>query len=83
MTPRLNIGTELRVRVDESSRPRNVHITQLLPKITESMQNGYSAPLPYAEDGSVNALAQRDNQGSVDAGSRSCTPGRAVTASLH
>jgi hypothetical protein len=83
MSSRLNIGTELRVRIDESSRPRNAHITQLLPKVTESMQNGYSAAFPYAEDGSVYALAQWDDQGAVTTGPRSCTPGRAVTASLR
>jgi multidrug efflux pump subunit AcrA (membrane-fusion protein) len=81
MTPRLNIGTELRVQVSEGGRPRNAHITQLLPKATDSLQNGYSAPFPYAEDGSVYALAQWDDDGhSVP---RTCTPGRSVIASLR
>ncbi len=83
MTSRLNIGTELSVRVDETSRPRNAHITQLLPKATESLQNGYSAPFPYAEDGSVYALAQWDTQSPADPAPRSCTPGRSVMASLR
>lgn len=83
MSPRLNIGTELHVRVDETSRPRNAHITQLLPKATESLQNGYSAPFPYAEDGSVYALAQWDKQNPADTSPRSCTPGRSVVASLR
>jgi biotin carboxyl carrier protein len=83
MTSRLNIGTELRVRVGESGRPRNAHITQLLPKITDSLQNGYSAPFPYAEDGSVYVLAQWDDQSAVASASRSCAPGRTVTASLR
>lgn len=83
MSPRLNIGTPLRIRIDDSSRPRDAHITQLLPKATESLQNGYSAPFPYAEDGSVYALAQWDDASIADATPRSCTPGRSVMASLR
>jgi hypothetical protein len=55
----------------------------LLPKATDSMQNGYSAPFPYAEDGSVYAMAQWDDDGNGHAGPRTCTPGRAVVASLR
>jgi multidrug resistance efflux pump len=83
MTPHLNIGTELRVRVSDGGRPRNAHITQLLPKATDSLQNGYSAPFPYAEDGSVYALAQWDNDGHANPEPRTCTPGRSVIASLR
>ncbi|WP_126683325.1 hypothetical protein [Dyella choica] len=83
MTPRLNIGTELRVRVSETSRARSAHITQLMPKATESLQNSYSAPFPYAEDGSVYALAQWDSPDPADPALRSCTPGRSVMASLR
>jgi uncharacterized protein (DUF305 family) len=82
MAPRLNIGTELRVQVNENSQPRDAHITQLLPKATESLQNGYSAPFPYAEDGSIYALAKLDGGSSADSGPQSCTPGRSVMASL-
>jgi multidrug efflux pump subunit AcrA (membrane-fusion protein) len=81
MSPRLNIGTELNVRVSEGGRPQHAHITQLLPKATDSLQNGYSAPFPYAEDSSVYALAQWDNDGHP--GPRTCTPGRSVVASLR
>ena len=83
MTSRLNIGTELHVRVSETSRPRSAHITQLMPKATESMQNAYSAPFPYAEDGSVYALAQWDSPSPADPALQSCTPGRSVMASLR
>ena len=83
MSPHLNIGTELRVRVSDGGRPRNAHITQLLPKATESLQSGYSAPFPYAEDGSVYALAQWDDDSNTAHLPNACTPGRAVTASLH
>jgi multidrug efflux pump subunit AcrA (membrane-fusion protein) len=81
MASRLNIGTELRIRLSENARARNAHITQLLPKATESLQNGFSAPFPYAEDGSVYALAQWDNDRS-NASPATCAPGRSVTASL-
>lgn len=81
MASRLNIGTELRVRVNDSARAHDAHITQLLPKATESMQNSFSAPFPYAEDGSVYALAQWDNDRS-NAVPPTCMPGRSVTASL-
>lgn len=84
MASRLNIGTELRVRVNETSRPRDAHITQLLPKATESLQNSFSAPFPYAEDGSVYALAQwDDNSAANNSGPVSCAPGRSVVASLR
>jgi multidrug efflux pump subunit AcrA (membrane-fusion protein) len=83
MSPHLNIGTELRVRISEGGRPRNAHITQLLPKATDTLQNGYSAPFPYAEDGSVYALAQWDDNGHADPTPPTCTPGRSVIASLR
>ncbi|GLQ50359.1 HlyD family secretion protein [Dyella flava] len=83
MTPNLNIGTELRVRVSGASRPRDAHITQLLPKATESQQNGYSAPFPYAEDGSVYAVAQWDDDRNATNLPHACTPGRSVVASLR
>ena len=83
MAGRLNVGTRLRVRVTPSGRPHDAHITQLLPTANEAMQNGYSAPFPYAEDGSVYALAQWDAKDGAGSGPPLCTPGRSVTASLR
>ncbi|GFZ94023.1 hypothetical protein GCM10011408_12280 [Dyella caseinilytica] len=82
MASRLNIGSELLVRLGDSGRPHRAHVTQLLPKVTESLQNAYSAPFPYAEDGSVYALAQWDDNGQPHADPPTCTPGRSVVASL-
>lgn len=81
MAQRLNIGTELRVHIGESSRPRNAHITQILPAAKEALQNTYSAPFPYAEDGSVYTIAQWDPQ--QGAAPPPCAPGRSVIASLR
>jgi multidrug resistance efflux pump len=83
MAGRLNVGTRLKVSIDQAGPAHHAHITQLLPTANEALQNGYSAPFPYAEDGSVYALAQWDDQDAVNAGHAPCTPGRSVTASLR
>lgn len=82
MAARLNIGSEMLVRLDGTGRPHRAHVTQLLPKATEALQNGYSAPFPYAEDGSVYALAQWDDDGHATSAPLGCMPGRSVVASL-
>lgn len=81
MAGRLNIGTPLRVRIGGTGRPRNAHITQILPAVKDSLQNTYSAPFPYAENGSVYTLAQWDDQGARHP--PPCEPGRSVVASLR
>lgn len=83
MAGRLNVGTRLLVKIDPAGRTHHAHITQLLPTANEALQNGYSAPFPYAEDGSVYAMAQWDDQDAANAGMPPCTPGRSVTASLR
>lgn len=83
MAGRLNVGTRLRVQIEPSGRSHDAHISQILPTANEALQNGYSAPFPYAEDGSVYALAQWDTQDGANAGMPPCTPGRSVTASLR
>ncbi|WP_049621756.1 HlyD family efflux transporter periplasmic adaptor subunit [Frateuria defendens] len=83
MAPRLNQGTALQVQITQLSNPLYAHVTQLLPTAPETTQNGYSAPFPYAEDGSVYALAQWDPGTPTDLSERLCTPGRSVMASLR
>lgn len=83
MAGRLNVGTKLQVKIDASGLTHHAHITQLLPTANEALQNSYSAPFPYAEDGSVYALAQWDAGDEGKAGIPACTPGRTVTASLR
>lgn len=83
MAGRLNVGTKLKVMIDASGQPHHAHITQILPTANEALQNGYSAPFPYAEDGSVYALAQWDTRDAANSGLPPCTPGRSVTASLR
>ncbi|RDJ00166.1 multidrug transporter [Dyella solisilvae] len=83
MAGRLNVGTELKVSIASAGRAHSAHITQLLPTAKESLQNSYSAPFPYAEDGSVYALAQWDDRDAANAGIPPCTPGRSVIASLR
>lgn len=83
MAGRLNVGTELRVRIGESGQPRDAHITQIIPTAKDSLQNTYSAPFPYAEDGSVYTLAQWDDQDTTGSNPPPCTPGRSVVASLR
>lgn len=80
--PRLNKGTEIAVDIDGVSRPMRAHVVQLLPGASQNVQDGFSVPFPYAEDGSVYALARWDSDTPESLRRQACTPGRTVTASL-
>jgi biotin carboxyl carrier protein len=82
MASRLTSGSELKVQLNEVGGTFRAHVTQLLPSAPESMQNDYSAPFPYAEAGSVYALATLDADTSGNPSAATCTPGRSVTANL-
>ena len=83
MATRLNKGTGLDVQVSHISETLGAHVVQLLPKASDALQNGFSVPFPYAEDGSVYALAQWDNAVPQSVRQQVCTPGRTVMASLR
>jgi multidrug resistance efflux pump len=83
MATRLNKGSGLDVQVSHISQTLGAHVVQLLPKASDALQNGFNVPFPYAEDGSVYALAQWDNAVPQSVRQQVCTPGRTVMASLR
>lgn len=83
MATRLHRGSRLVVQVSEAEGPLGAHVTNLLPTASEARQGGYATPFPYAEDGSVYALAQWDPDTPQDLLANACAPGRTVTASLR
>lgn len=83
MAPRLDHGTKLVVQVSAAHGPLGAHITQLLPSAPEAVQRGYAAPFPYAEDGSVYALAQWDADTPPRLAAEACAPGQSVVTSLR
>jgi hypothetical protein len=59
----------------------------LLPVASEELQSTYSVPFPYAEQGSLYAVARIESKEAqaapADGGSNMCAPGKVVTASLQ
>jgi len=84
---RLGIGSLLDVKLDENSdRVLPARVEQLLPEASEALQSTYSVPFPYAEQGSVYAVARLEGQPApqapADGGTNLCAPGKVVSATL-
>ncbi|RZI97038.1 MAG: HlyD family efflux transporter periplasmic adaptor subunit [Variovorax sp.] len=80
---RLNIGSMLTVTTDDNDLALPARITQLLPVASDEVQSTYSVPFPFAEQGSIYAVARVEGRASVPHVQRSlCAPGKLVTASL-
>jgi hypothetical protein len=84
---RLGIGSLLDVKLDENSdRVLPARVEQLLPEASEALQSTYSVPFPYAEQGSVYAVARLEGrpapQAPADGGTNLCAPGKVVSATL-
>lgn len=82
LAPRLTAGTEIKVSANGLYSPLRAHIVQLMPSASNAIQDGYSVAFPYAEDGSVYALAHWDDNTPPDLRREACSPGRSVEASL-
>ena len=85
LAKRLSIGSVLDVKVaDNAAVPARVE--QLLPVASDALQSTYSVPFPYAEQGSIYAVARIEAAEPPQAadGSRQtlCVPGKVVSASL-
>ena len=81
---RLNIGSLLDVSVDDARASLPARVTQLLPVASEEVQSSYSVPFPYAEQGSVYAVAQMEGRAlEPSMQHRLCSPGKVVTAELR
>ncbi len=85
LAKRLSVGSMLDVKVAENvAVPARVE--QLLPVASDALQSTYSVPFPFAEQGSIYAVARieaAEPPQSAD-GSRQtlCVPGKVVSASL-
>lgn len=84
---RLGIGSVLDVKIGENSKAMPARVEQLLPVASDALQSTYSVPFPYAEQGSIYAVARIEGKESPDApadgGANLCAPGKVVTASLR
>ncbi|MGJ7504563.1 HlyD family efflux transporter periplasmic adaptor subunit [Variovorax sp. ZT5P49] len=84
LAKRLNIGSMLDVTLNDASASLPARVTQLLPVASEEVQSSYSVPFPYAEQGSVYAVAQIEGRGAEPSIQRHlCSPGKVVTAELR
>ncbi|MDQ0081123.1 MULTISPECIES: HlyD family efflux transporter periplasmic adaptor subunit [Variovorax] len=85
LAKRLSIGSMLDVKIGENSTALPARVEQLLPEASEALQSTYSVPFPYAEQGSIYAVARIEDSGVQQAESRRqslCVPGKVVSASL-
>jgi len=84
---RLGIGSMLDVKIGENSKSMPARVEQLLPVASEELQSTYSVPFPYAEQGSLYAVARIESKEApaapADGGSNMCAPGKVVTATLQ
>lgn len=84
---RLGIGSLLDVKFEENGKVVPARVEQLLPEASEALQSTYSVPFPYAEQGSLYAVARIENAGQpeapADGGASLCAPGKVVSASLR
>jgi multidrug resistance efflux pump len=80
----LSMGSMLDVTVDDGATVVPARVEQLLPVASDAQQNGYSVPFPYAEQGSIYAVARIVGKEQAPPGEHGlCAPGKVVTASLR
>ena len=83
LAKRINVGSVLDVAVDDTDAAYPAKVTKLVPVASDDVQSNYSVPFPYAEQGSVYAVAEIDGNASASLVARDmCTPGKVVTAEL-
>lgn len=84
---RLSIGSVLDVKVDQARAAVPARVEQLLPVASDALQSTYSVPFPFAEQGSIYAVARIESkepaQPQSAGASDLCAPGKVVTASLR
>lgn len=85
LAKRLSIGSRLEVKVEEHAAALPARVEQLLPVASDALQSTYSVPFPYAEQGSIYAVARIEGGDPQQADARRqtlCVPGKVVSASL-
>lgn len=82
---RLSIGSMLDVKLDQNGPAMPARVQQLLPVASDALQSTYSVPFPFAEQGSIYAVADFEGNAAQKAneGSSLCAPGKVVAASLR
>ena len=82
---RLSIGSMLDVKLDQHGPAMPARVQQLLPVVSDALQSTYSVPFPFAEQGSIYAVADFEGGAAQKATESSalCAPGKVVTASLR
>jgi multidrug resistance efflux pump len=86
LAKRLSVGSLLDVTIGDNGVAVPARVEQLLPEASDALQSTYSVPFPYAEQGSIYAVARIDEGDSPQAESHKrslCVPGRVVSASLR
>ena len=85
LAKRLSVGSKLDVKVAQNVDVQ-ARVEQLLPVASDALQSTYSVPFPFAEQGSIYAVARIEapEPPPSEDGSRQtlCVPGKVVSASL-
>jgi multidrug resistance efflux pump len=81
---RLNIGSMLTVTIDEDGADLPARVTQLLPVAPAELQSNYTVPFPFAEEGSVYAVARIESKAAPNPPAQAslCAPGKVVSTRL-
>ncbi|HSW16743.1 MAG TPA: HlyD family efflux transporter periplasmic adaptor subunit [Ramlibacter sp.] len=81
---RLNMGSMLTVTTDDNGAELPARVTQLLPVAPAELQSNYTVPFPFAEEGSVYAVARIEGKAAPDSPAQAslCAPGKVVSTRL-
>lgn len=80
---RLNMGSTIAVKTDDARPEVAARVTQILPVAPEDFQSRYAVPFPFAEQGSVYAVAHVESDSPEWLAQRGlCAPGKVVSARL-
>ncbi|MBB3637616.1 HlyD family secretion protein [Variovorax atrisoli] len=80
---KLNMGSTIAVRTDDGGAEVSARVTQLLPVAPEDFQSRYAVPFPFAEQGSLYAVARVESDNPAWIAQRGlCAPGKVVSARL-
>lgn len=83
LAKRLNMGSVVAVKTDDDRPEVSARITQILPVAPEDFQSRYAVPFPFAEQGSVYAVAHVESSSPEWLEQRGlCAPGKVVSARL-
>ena len=85
LAKRLNMGSMLTVTTDDNNGTEILaRVTQLLPVAPAELQSNYAVPFPFAEEGSIYAVARLESGATPGAPAQQslCAPGKVVSTRL-